>query len=162
VTFGHCEVPRLSRYILVLLSWLISVLTYTGFFVCVVVEFFKYEPRPDKGRARPLSENRLDHHHPPLRLPSAYQKRSGFDFWQFKTAEIIGNNKNHQKLYSVGRRFLGACKRYPSPLPVGPSCSPRFHQGYGEFGGLKMFFKKIQVRFLYVCMRRRNGLSEHT
>jgi len=46
-------------------------------------------------------------------------------------------------------------------------CSPRFHQGYGEFGGLKMFFFKNSREILFfmcvcVCVCMRKGLSEHT
>jgi len=51
-------------------------------------------PGQTRPGPRPLSENRLDHHRPPLSacLPAYIQKKgSGFDFWQSsKPAEIIG------------------------------------------------------------------------
>jgi len=87
---------------------------------------------------------------PPLRLPSAYKKRSGFDFWQFKTAEIIHNNKNHQKLYSVGSRFLVACKWYP-PLPVGQSLFTSFSSRIWRIWRVKSVFWKFRWDF-YVCV----------
>jgi hypothetical protein len=64
-------------------------------------------PGQTKAGARPLFENRLDHHRP----SPAYKKRSGFDFWQFKAIEIIGNNKNTRNYIVSAAVFLGACKR---------------------------------------------------
>jgi len=158
-----CYLIYLFIYLLVLLSWLISVLTYLHGFLCFVLllllEFF-LSMRPGQTRPGPGHFPRIDWTTTtaPLSacLPAYKKKRSGFDFWQSSKPQKLlvnnNNNNNNQKLYSVGRRFSGACKRYrPACLLVLP-CSPRLHQGYGEFGGLKMFFFNSGENLFFMCV----------
>jgi len=98
----------------------------------------------------------LDHHHP-LSACLPHTK---------KGADLISGSSKPQKLFIIiktTRNYIVSAAVFwlpangiPPCLLVSP-CSPRFHQGYGEFGGLKVFFENSGEIFMCVYEEEEEG-----
>jgi hypothetical protein len=142
--------------LVLLLGWLISVLTCAVSLFSAVVEFFLSmsagQTRSDQ--ARPLSENRLDHHRALSTCLPAYKikKRSGFDFLAVskpqKLLVILIKTRNYSVSAAVVFRGVPGLQKVSAlPLSLLVLVHLVFIKDMGEFGRVKMFFFKKKFKF---------------